>query len=161
MTTTPTEEPKTQLLTDQSWIRPFRFIILAQFISAMGFGFSAPFLPLYVAEIGSLSNRDAALWAGIMGGINGFVLVIAGPIWGILGDWYGYKRNVLRAAFGTSLSFALIGIVRNIPQLIGARFFMGAVGGIPPRRPGTGYIIGSPGPHRLRCRHPLRHRLLR
>lgn len=149
----PGETKNLQLITDHSWRNPFRFLIAAQFMSALGFGFASPFLPLYIAEIGNFSARDAALWAGIVGGINGLALVLAGPVWGIMGDWFGYKRNVLRAAFGTSLAFLLLGLVRNIPQLVGARFFMGVVGGILPAglglattlapRARMGFVVGA------------------
>lgn len=138
--------------TNEAWRTYLRYIIAAQFISSLGFGFAAPFLPLFIAEVGDYSNREAALWAGIIGGVSGTIMVVAGPVWGILGDWYGYKRNVLRATFGTFAVFSLTAAVQNVFHILALRGFMGAVGGIFPAimglygslvpRARLGYVIG-------------------
>lgn len=138
--------------TNEAWRTYLRYIIAAQFISSLGFGFAAPFLPLFIAEVGDLSNREAALWAGIIGGVSGTIMVVAGPIWGILGDWFGYKRNVLRATFGTFAVFSLTAAVQHVLHILALRGFMGAVGGIFPAimglssslvpRARLGYVIG-------------------
>ncbi|MBI4337602.1 MAG: MFS transporter [Chloroflexi bacterium] len=115
-----------------AWRAYLRYTIVAQLLTAVGFGFVSPLMPLFIQDLGGFSPREAALWAGVLTGLSGIIMVFAGPIWGALSDWFGYKRNALRASFGTFAVIALTGVVQNLPQLFVLRFLMGAVSGVSP-----------------------------
>ena len=102
---------------------------LAQCVTIMGFSFVFPFFPLFVQELGISDPAQAALWAGISGGAMGVTMFLFGPVWGILGDRYGRKKNVLRALFGGSILLAVTGLSGNVYQLTALRFLHGMVSG--------------------------------
>ncbi|MSP79306.1 MAG: MFS transporter [Dehalococcoidia bacterium] len=116
----------------EAWRKYLRRILFAQLIVTIGFGFSTPFMPLFVQQLGAFDSRQAALLSGIVAALNGPVMFIAGPAWGILSDWFGHKRNVLRAAFGASGVMVATGLVQNVYQLMATRPIMGAVTGVFP-----------------------------
>ena len=102
---------------------------VAQFITMMSFSFVFPFIPLFVQELGIQDPAQAVLWAGISGGAMGLTMFLSGPIWGMMGDRYGRKRNVLRAMSGGAILMALTGLSANVYQLTALRFLMGMVSG--------------------------------
>ncbi len=115
-----------------SWQRYFPILVIAQFIASLGFGFAQPFMPLFVQELAQSTAGEAALWAGLIAAVNGPIMFVAGPTWGILSDWFGHKRMVLRASFGAGVCMALTGMATDLPQLFVVRAGMGAVSGIWP-----------------------------
>ncbi len=124
------------------WQAYLRYIISAQFLTSFGFGLVGPFMPLFIRELGGYSEREAALWAGILAGLNGVVMFLVSPMWGALSDWFGHKRNVLRASFATALIMSLTGVLQNIWQLIFSRIVMGGVSGVFPAMMGlSGSIV--------------------
>ncbi|MBI4311289.1 MAG: MFS transporter [Chloroflexi bacterium] len=124
------------------WQVSLKFIVGAQFLTSLGFGLIGPFMPLFIQELGGYSERQAALWAGIMAGVNGVVMFLVSPMWGTLSDWFGHKRNVLRASFATAGVMGVTGILANVPQLIGSRIIMGGVSGVFPAMMGlSGSVV--------------------
>jgi DHA1 family multidrug resistance protein-like MFS transporter len=112
--------------------RSFPLILVSLLVISIGFGFTSPFLPLFIQEIGRFDAREAAFWSGVVSACSGAVMTVAGPIWGILADWFGHKRNVLRAAFGAFIVMSATALVQNVPQLAVTRVLMGAVSGVTP-----------------------------
>jgi len=109
---------------------------------SLGFGSMGPFMPLYIQKMAGLDARQAAFWAGVVAGVNGIIMLLVSPIWGTLSDWFGHKRNVLRAAFATAGVMSFTGILTNIPQLLASRAVMGATSGVSPAIQGlTGAIV--------------------
>ena len=103
---------------------------IAQSVAVMGFSFAFPFMPLFVQEIGISDPVQAALWAGISGSAMGVAMFFFGPAWGMLGDRYGRKKNVIRAMVGGGVLLALSGLSANVYQLTVFRFFSGIAGGV-------------------------------
>jgi DHA1 family multidrug resistance protein-like MFS transporter len=125
----------------------FYIILASLFMTSIGFGFTNPFLPLFIQDIGRFNAREAALWAGLVQACAGGIQIFAGPIWGIFGDWFGHKRNILRAAIGASSVMIATALVQNIAWLAVTRFFMGLTSGVMPATLG---LLGSVTPkHRL------------
>ena len=116
--------------------RAFPVILTAQLITSIGFAFSTPFLPLFIAEIGGLDARSASFWTGIVSFCSGVVMLFAGPLWGTLADWFGYKKNALRAAFCACLIVAGTGACQNILQVAIVRALMGGFTGVVPANMG-------------------------
>ena len=116
----------------ESWERALVFLWLTQFSVSLGFSFYYPFIPLFIQNLGIEEPGQAALWAGIAGSVAGFFMMLSGPFWGILGDRYGRKKNLLRSAFGSALVLIATGFVTNVYQLVAFRMLLGTVAGTLP-----------------------------
>ncbi len=115
-----------------SWKRNLAVIWVAQFFSIMAFSFSLPILPLFVRDLGVADAGRAAFWSGVAIGMMGLGSFLTGPVWGVLGDRYGRKPNMLRALYCTSGMLVVTGLSANIYQLVVFRFITGLVSGIWP-----------------------------
>ncbi|MDP3064252.1 MAG: MFS transporter [Chloroflexota bacterium] len=117
---------------DGLWKRNLYVIWAANFLSIASFSFVFPFMPLFIQQLGVPDPGQAALWTGIAAGASGLALFISGPIWGMIGDRYGRKRNLLRALFGSAVAVALTGLAGDVYQLLLFRLLVGAVSGTVP-----------------------------
>jgi len=59
-------------------------------------------------------------------------MFIGAPIWGMVGDRYGRKKNLVRALLCTGVTLALTGLSTNVYQLLAFRLLGGLMSGIPP-----------------------------
>ncbi len=118
----------------------FYIILASLFLTSVGFGFTSPFFPLFVQDIGKFDARQAAFWAGAVQACAGVIQIFAGPVWGIFGDWFGHKKNIARAAIGASSVMMATAFVQNIPQLAFTRAMMGLTSGVMPATLG---LLGS------------------
>lgn len=105
---------------------------VAQAVTTMGFSFTFPFFPLFFEELGAESTERAAFLAGVAGWVFGIGMALGSPIWGVIGDRYGRKLNVVRAMMLGAVFLGLTGFSQNAGQLIVARFFVGATSGVVP-----------------------------
>ncbi len=112
-----------------SWRRNLAVIIVAEFIVLLAFSFVTPFIPLFIQQLGSYSEDQAAFWSGIAQSAAGIAMFLSAPLWGLLADRIGRKPMVLRAQFGSAVILALAGLSPNVYFLIGARFLQGALSG--------------------------------
>lgn len=111
------------------WVRNLMVIWLAQCVTLMGFSFVFPFVPLFIQELGVTDPTQAALWAAISSTAQGLTMFLASPIWGMVGDRYGRKLNVLRAMIGGGILTGLSGLVGNVYQLTALRLLTGLASG--------------------------------
>ena len=111
------------------WERNLYVLWVAQATSAMGFSFFSPFMPLFIQKLGIEDPGQAALWSGIAGGVGFLFMMVSGPFWGILGDRYGLKKNILRAMFGSAIVLGLTGLATDVYQLVAFRIMLGLVSG--------------------------------
>lgn len=105
---------------------------IAVFAGIFSFSFIFPFIPLYIKTLGVDEPERAALWSGLVGGMGGVGMFFGAPIWGMVGDRYGRKKNMVRALLGTGLTLALAGLSTNVYQLLAFRLIGGFMSGIPP-----------------------------
>lgn len=115
-----------------SWQRNLAALWVAQVGTTLGFSFTFPFYPLFFEEIGGLSAERAAFWAGMAGWVFGVGMGIFSPVWGVLGDRYGRKLNVVRALALGGLFLGLSGFAQTPGQLLASRFVIGATSGVLP-----------------------------
>ncbi len=113
----------------ESWRRNLYAIFIAQFVAMIGLNFVTPFMPLFVQKLGSFTDREAALWAGIAIGSSGVTMFFSAPLWGLVADRWGRKPMVLRAIFGTGVILALMGLASNVYYLIAMRLVQGLFSG--------------------------------
>ncbi|MBJ7600661.1 MFS transporter [Candidatus Nephthysia bennettiae] len=112
------------------WKRNLTAIAVSQFATKFGFAFATPFVPLFLSrELGIRNGRELAFWAGLVAGATGLGVATASPVWGAVADRYGRKRMLVRAMIGGGVILAATAFVRTPPQLVGVRFFLGAMAG--------------------------------
>ncbi len=104
----------------------------AQAGTTLGFSFTFPFYPLFFEEIGNFTTEEAAFWAGIAGWVFGVGMGLFSPIWGVVGDRYGRKLNVVRALALGGIFLTLSGFSQTPLQLMASRFVIGATSGVLP-----------------------------
>ena len=112
------------------WKRNIAVIWFVLFSSVIGFSFVFPFLPLFIQDdlgVGVDDPGKASLWSGLAGAAMGIAMFFSGPIWGVLGDRYGHKKNVMRALLGGVVVMILTGLSANVYHLVIFRFLSGLV----------------------------------
>ncbi|MDE2837133.1 MAG: MFS transporter [Chloroflexota bacterium] len=115
-----------------SWKTNLAALWFAQVGTTLGFSFTFPFYPLFFEELGGLTTERAAFWAGLSGWAFGLGMGLSSPIWGVLGDRFGRKLNVLRALFLGGIFLTLSGFSQTPLQLMASRFVIGATSGVVP-----------------------------
>ena len=103
---------------DNGWLRPLWILWFAMLITMVGFGSIFPFLPLYLIELGITDSGKAALWSGVLGGVPALLMMLTAPLWGILGNRTGSKRNVIIGLLGFSLVYIAASSVPNLQTLL-------------------------------------------
>ncbi len=113
-----------------SWKRILALMVVTQFTSSMGFSIIFPFLPLYIAHIGSTSGLGIEVLSGLVYSVQAITMAIASPIWGAVADRYGRKAMVVRAGCGGGVIILLMAFVQSAEQLIFLRAIQGVITGV-------------------------------
>ena len=98
-------------------------------IGFTGFTLVMPFLPLYIAELGTTDVGEIAMWTGLTLGATPTVTAISAPLWGRVGDRYGSKVLVIRSLVAFILTTAAMGSVTAPWQLLALRALLGIFAG--------------------------------
>ena len=98
-------------------------------IGFTGFTLVMPFLPLYIAELGTTDVREIAMWTGLTLGATPTVTAISAPLWGRVGDRYGSKVLVIRSLIAFILTKAAMAFVTAPWQLFALRALLGVFAG--------------------------------
>jgi DHA1 family multidrug resistance protein-like MFS transporter len=101
----------------------------AGFIGFTGFTLVMPFLPLYIAELGTTDVGEIAMWTGLTLGATPAVTAISAPLWGRVGDRYGSKVLVIRSLTAFILTKAGMAFVTAPWQLFALRALLGVFAG--------------------------------
>jgi MFS family permease len=101
----------------------------AGMIGFTGFTLVMPFLPLYIAELGTTDVKEIAMWTGLTLGATPTVTAISAPLWGRVGDRYGSKVLVIRSLIAFILTKAAMGLVTAPWQLFALRALLGVFAG--------------------------------
>lgn len=116
---------------EEAWSRNLIILLSAIFIEETGWSLTAPFLPIYLKELGIHNLKEAALWTGIIMAASMVINSPMTPIWGALADRFGRKLILLRAFAALTLSNFAVGLVGDVQQILMVRlasaFFTGAV----------------------------------
>ncbi len=113
----------------KSWQKNLCAVFVAELLVMAGFSFVFPFMPLFIEKLGNFTSQEAAFWAGIAEGVNGFAMFLSAPLWGIMADRSGRKPMVLRSMFGSAVTVGLFALSPNVTFLISMRFIQGALSG--------------------------------
>jgi MFS family permease len=98
-------------------------------IGFTGFTLVMPFLPLYIAELGTTDVGEVAMWTGLTLGATPTVTAISAPLWGRVGDKYGSKILVIRSLIAFILTKAAMAFVTAPWQLFALRALLGVFAG--------------------------------
>ena len=114
------------------WKRNLAVLWAVQVLTTLGFSFTFPFYPIFFQELGVEGVERAAFWSGASGWMMGVGMGIFAPIWGIVGDRFGRKLNIVRAMTLAGVLMVLSGYAQTPAQLLLSRFFVGAASGVVP-----------------------------
>ncbi len=112
-----------------SWRRNLYALWAAQTLAIMAFSLRVPFLPLYLEELGTVSDDAQALWSGAINAGGALVMALSAPFWGAISDRYGRKPMVLRAMLAAMVTIGLMGLATAPWHLLALRFVEGAFTG--------------------------------
>ncbi|MDQ6421980.1 MFS transporter [Paenibacillus sp. LHD-117] len=110
------------------WKRSLRLLWGAHFLSTASLTAIAPFLPMYMEEMGG--KEDALLWSGLALAVPALSYALTAPLWGKLGDRIGRKWMVVRASIGIAAVLAAMGFAQTPAQLLALRLLQGVLGGV-------------------------------
>lgn len=113
----------------EEWKRNLILMWFVQFFALVGFGFSNPFAPFYLQELGITDKEAIRLWTGFFLSGSSLSMIIVTPIWGYLADRIGRKPMSMRAALGGSLAFIGMALVQTPQMLIALRIIQGIFAG--------------------------------
>ncbi len=116
---------------EEAWSRNLTILLTAIFIEEMGWSLTAPFLPIYIRELGIPDPKKAALWAGVVMAASTLINSPMTPVWAALADRFGRKLILLRALAALAVSNFATGLVGDVQQILMVRlvsaFFTGLV----------------------------------
>ena len=118
-----------QRFNPEPWERTLYILFFVQLFTAVGYSSIFPFLPLYVAELGSAYGLKIELLAGWVFSAQAISMMIASPIWGNLADRFGRKLMIQRAQYGGAVLLTMMAFVQNAEQLVLLRGIQGLVTG--------------------------------
>ena len=111
------------------WKRNLFVCWFGAFITAIGLSQIAPFLPVYIKDLGVTNAHSIDIFSGVCFGITFLMSAIVSPMWAKLSDKHGRKPMLLRASFGMGLVIFLMGFSQNVYELTALRILQGAVSG--------------------------------
>lgn len=112
------------------WQRTLWIMFFARLVTAVGFSIIFPFLPLYVAALGSSSNFSVEFLAGAVFSAQALTMMIASPFWGSVADRFGRKLMVQRSMFGAAVVMAMMALATTAEQLVLLRAIQGTISGV-------------------------------
>ncbi len=104
----------------------------ANFLVAASATMVLPFLSLYIETFGTYSHEFVQRWSGFVFGITFLTAFFISPLWGRIGDRFGYKPILLITGYGIAASIFFMGLMDSIGGLFILRMVMGAVTGFIP-----------------------------
>jgi MFS transporter, DHA1 family, multidrug resistance protein len=107
-------------------------VLIAAFVSILGFNLTFPFLPLYVQSLGIDDPGQAAFWTGLIGSIAGVIGAFVAPIWGQLADRHGRRQMLVRATAGAAVGLVIMGLAPGLLVLLGGRTAFAVMAGTVP-----------------------------
>jgi MFS family permease len=111
------------------WKRNLAVCVFGSFTTAVSLTMLLPFLPIFVEELGVRQQASIVQWSAVAFGATFLGTGLTAPLWGHLGDKFGRKSMLVRAAIGMAVTMSLIGLAQNIYQLVLLRLVAGLVGG--------------------------------
>ncbi len=114
------------------WKRNLLVLSGSQLLAVTGISLVLPFIPFFVRELGVTDRHDVEVWSGLIFSGPFLAAALLSPVWGHLGDKYGYKIMVARAIAALAVTNVLYAFVRTPLELYLLRLVQGFVTGFIP-----------------------------
>ncbi len=114
------------------WQRNLIGVLIAAFVSILGFNVAFPFLPLYIQDLGVSDPGRAAFWSGVIGSVAGLLAALIAPVWGHMADRRGRKPLLVRAPAGSAVGLVVMGLAPGLFVLLVGRIAFGLMAGTVP-----------------------------
>ncbi|MFC4601381.1 MFS transporter [Cohnella hongkongensis] len=114
------------------WKRNLFILYAGQFLAMASTSCVAPFLPLYLQEMGLTDPGQVRWWTGMIYGGNLLTAFLFSPIWGRLADRFGRKPMLIRSGLGMAVTITLMGFATDPVHLLLLRLANGAIAGFSP-----------------------------
>jgi DHA1 family multidrug resistance protein-like MFS transporter len=111
------------------WKRNLVVLSFVQLATMIGFSGYHPFVAYYMQDLGIPSATEAAKWMALFNSGAAISMMIASPIWGMLGDRHGRKIMLVRAISAGCVFTFLMGMATNPTQLVILRIIQGLFSG--------------------------------
>ncbi|MBW8351665.1 MFS transporter [Bacillus sp. IITD106] len=112
--------------------RNFLIMWICNFLIAASMTMVLPFISLYIGTLGDFSHDYIQRWSGLVFGVTFLSAFIVSPIWGRIGDKYGFKPILLITGYGIATSVFFMGVIHSVFGLFILRMIMGFVTGFIP-----------------------------
>lgn len=108
--------------TEKSSSGSFGLLFLAVLIDLLGFGIIIPIIPFLVKDINP--SQEGLLLALLLSSYS-LAQFLSAPFWGRLSDRIGRRPVILVGLIGSSIAFAMFGLVTTYPLFLTSRIFAG------------------------------------
>jgi len=112
-----------------NWKRNLIVLSMVQLSTMIGFSGYHPFVAYYMMDLGVANAAEAATWMAAFNSGAAVAMMIASPIWGMLGDRHGRKIMLIRATTAGCVFTFLMGMAANPTQLVILRVVQGMFSG--------------------------------
>ncbi len=112
-----------------NWKRNLIVLSLVQLATMIGFSGYHPFVAYYMMDLGVANAAEAATWMAAFNSGAAVAMMIASPIWGMLGDRHGRKIMLIRATTAGCVFTFLMGMAATPTQLVILRVIQGMFSG--------------------------------
>lgn len=112
-----------------SWKTQLNILWLGQAILMAVMAMSLPYWPLYISTLGHYSPQEIRYWSAAIYIAPFISSTFSSPLWGKLGDSYGYKPMVIRACVGLFITQTLILFFSNVFLIFIFRLLQGVLAG--------------------------------
>jgi DHA1 family multidrug resistance protein-like MFS transporter len=113
--------------------RALASVLICVFAVRFGSSLVEPILALFVMTLQGYEPETVGLTTGLLFGGQAFAALLATPLWGRIGDRFGYRKTLAFCAGGGALCFLGQAFAGSIGPLLALRFLSGAMlGGIVP-----------------------------
>lgn len=114
------------------WKRNLLVLSGSQLLAVTGISLVLPFIPFFVRELGVEGRAEVEWWSGLIFSAPFLMAAVFSPVWGHLGDKYGYKIMVARAIAALAITNSLYALVRSPAEMFALRLVQGIVTGFIP-----------------------------
>lgn len=113
----------------KNWKSQLNILWLGQAILMAMLAMSLPYWPLYIAQLDQFTPEQIRFWSAAIYIAPFISSTFASPMWGKLGDKYGYKPMVIRACLGLFITQTFILFSANVYLIFITRLLQGVLAG--------------------------------
>ena len=110
------------------WKQNLAVSVFGSFTTAVNLTMLLPFLPIFVEELGIKQQASIVQRSGLAFGATFLGTGLTALPWDHLGDKYGRKLMLVRAAIGMAVIMSLIGLAHNVYQSYFCDLLQGLLG---------------------------------